>query len=149
MKFEELAAILMSREDQCLGTGADEAEIRLAEEALGIRIHGSYRDFISRFGWGGVGHVELYGLGKDVPPHLNLVRITKSERTEMRPMLPKYLLPIMNDGAGNLYCADTMFMRGNEPRVVFWDHDGMEDQEMEVVADDFSEWLKMMIDEST
>jgi hypothetical protein len=94
MRFEEVAAILTSREDQCLGTGVDEAEIRLAEEALGTRIHGSYRSFISRFGWGGVGHIELHGLGKDVPPHLDLVEITKSERTEMNPDLDMFFGPV-------------------------------------------------------
>jgi len=48
-----------------------------------------------------------------------------------------------------MYCADTMLMYGSEPPVVFWDHNDMEVQELEIVADDFNEWLKMMIDQQT
>jgi hypothetical protein len=88
---------------------------------------------------GGVGSFELFGLGSDVPSYLDLVAVTESERTEMRPALPAYLIPLMNDGGGNLYCLDSR--REDEPAVIFWDHTAGEGQEPEAVAPDFISWL--------
>ena len=138
MSFEDLASLLGSFNAPRLGQGATESDIVAAEHALGIRIRGDYRRFVERYGWGGVGGLELYGLGKGVPRHLDLVVITTSERTEMSPQLRPEFLPIMNDGGGNLYCLDT---RTEGPKVVFWDHEDTPNQEPAVEADDFSEWF--------
>lgn len=70
--------------------------------------------------------------------HLNIVDITLSERTEMSPRLPRALLPILNDGGGNLYCLD---LESAGPRVVLWTHDDTESQEPSVEGTDFSTWL--------
>ncbi len=100
---------------------------------------GGYRQFLRRFGWGGVEDIELFGLGADVPSFLHLVVMTESERSEMSPALPTHLIPVMNDGGGNLYCLDS---RGAaEPPVVFWDHTAGEDQQPQQVAADFVAWL--------
>ena len=115
-----------------------------AERSLGIPIEGAYRSFLMQFGWGGVEHLELYGLGKDAPAYLELVAMTQSERTEMNPRLRPALLPVMNDGAGNLYCLDTS-VRG-EPPVVFWDHTQGTDQVPELEAADFASWLSGELD---
>jgi hypothetical protein len=139
LPYADVADRLMGFDDRELGEGATEEEIVSAEKALGIRIAGGYRQFLKQFGWGGVGHLELYGLGADVPAHLNLVIITRSERVEMQPALPHHLVPIMNDGGGNLYCIDTHTM--DEPTIVFWDHAAGTDQEPHVQAVDFSFWL--------
>ena len=58
----------------------------------------------------------------------------------MEPRLPNELLPIMNDGGGNLYCIDT---RGNleEPTVVAWYHDLEYEQTPESVAEGFASWV--------
>ncbi len=147
MNFEELLLRLTSGKRQCFGAGATDSDVELAEIALGVPIHGSYRRFVARFGWGGVEHLELYGLGEDVPPHLDLVRVTESERTEMYPPLPRHLLPVMNDGAGNLYCVDTMSPPGSEPRVVLWSHECGAGQVAETVAKDFTTWLHAVLNE--
>lgn len=107
MTFDELRALLVEVGPLEVGKGAPTAAIEAAEKALGIFIRGDYRRFLEHFGWGGVGGIEVYGLGDDVPRHLSLVNITRSERSEMFPRLRPELLPIMNDGAGNLYCLDT------------------------------------------
>jgi hypothetical protein len=121
-----------------VGKGATQAAIEAAEQSLGVRISGDYRRFVEEYGWGGAGHVELYGLGDDVPPHLNVVNITQSERADMFPRLRSELLPIMNDGGGNLYCLDT---NTEGPVVVLWDHEGTADQVPSVEAANFSSWL--------
>lgn len=61
------------------------------------------------------------------------------ERTEMHPALPPYLVPLMNDGGGNLYCLDSR--REGEPPVVLWNHEAGESQEPERVAADFLSWM--------
>ncbi|KAA3607482.1 MAG: SMI1/KNR4 family protein [Planctomycetota bacterium] len=135
--YEELSSRLLGYECQDLGAGASEAEIAAAEKDLGLRIEGGYRQFLVQYGWGGVEHLELYGLGG--PPHLDLVRITQSERSEMELALPKYLLPVMNDGGGNLFCLDTR--TAGDPPVVFWDHTVGFDKDTVVDSEDFVSWL--------
>ena len=139
MKFSDLALMIMEHESRDLGNGASDSEIKVAECSLGVQIDGGYRLFLKRFGWGGIEHLELYGLGIGVPPHLDLVRITKSERTEMEPKLPRALIPINNDGGGNLFCLDSSVPL--EPPVVFWDHTGESDQDASVEAESFVHWL--------
>ena len=143
--FVELADRLLRFEGCDLGDGVDETEITEAERVLGVRIDGGYRQFLKRFGWGGVGHVELYGLGSNVPAHLNVVDITLSEREEMGPKLRPNLVPVMNDGGGNLYCIDTN--AEGEPSVVFWDHTAGTDQEPDLDADDFASWLDEQLED--
>ncbi len=135
--YSELATRLLQFGGRHLGSGVLDDEINVEERNLGIRIEGGYREFLKQFGWGGVGHLELYGLGG--PPPLDLGRVTQSERLEMEPHLPTHLLPVMNNGGGDLYCLDTSVT--NEPPVVFWDHEGGANQVPKVVAESFSSWL--------
>src|SRR5882757_10057180 len=107
MSFDEIRSIFERAVDSIIGHGVVESEIVRAESRLQIRINGEYRTFLQTYGWGGVGSVEVFGLGSDVPQFLDLVRVTESERTEMHPRLAPHLLPVMNDGGGNLYCLDT------------------------------------------
>lgn len=144
MNVDALANHLASYPDNSLGSGATEEDIQHAERILGLRIVGNYRAFLRRFGWGGVQDFELYGLGADVPLHLNLVAITQSERKEMLPHLPVELLPIMNDGGGNLYCLD-LRVNGREPPVVVWYHDLGCEQIPEPVGDNFADWIASLL----
>lgn len=142
MKFEQLVDLIAHIDPVSVGRNATDEEIRAAELRLGVPIRGSYRTFLLTFGWGSFQHLEILGLGVDVPPYLNLVMVTESERTEMKPRLPRHLLPIMNDGAGNLYCLDT---NPDEPTVVFWDHDAGEHQTPSLEGDNFIDWLARML----
>ncbi len=135
--YSELATRLVNFECRDLGTGVSDNEIAAAERSLELRIEGGYRQFLKQFGWGGVEHLELYGLGG--PPHLDLLQVTESERSEMEPPLSPHLLPVMNDGGGNLFCLDTK--AANDPPIVFWDHTGGADQAAEIEGESFSSWL--------
>ena len=143
--FEKLRASLRSHPSPSFGAGARESEIQEAERQLGVPIKGSYRLFVLEFGWGGAGPYELFGLGAGVPRYLELVSMTHSEREEMGLHLRHSLLPIMNDGGGNLYCVDTA--AGDEPPIVFWDHEGSEDQVVDVDGSSFADWFKERVDE--
>lgn len=145
MSFDELAKRLQRHPSKHLGRGVEEAEIDAASARLGVPLTGGYRLFLRRFGWGGVGSFELFGLGAEVPPYSNLTEMTRSEREEMHPALPAHLVPLMNDGGGNHYCLDT---RGSgEPPVVFWDHEAGERQEPAREAPDFITWLAERLDQ--
>lgn len=143
MKMNEIANKLTSDPDSTLGTGASEAEIEAASHQLSVPIAGGYREFLRRFGWGGVPGYDIWGLGDGVPAYLHVVTMTLSERTEVEELpLPQHLLPIMNDGAGNLVCLDTK-APGDEPPVVMWYHDdpaGSEQTPARLDAD-FLSWL--------
>jgi hypothetical protein len=139
MTFDELAEMLERSPSKSLGRGVAEADINTASARLGVNLTGSYRLFLQRFGWGGIGSIELFGLGADAPPYLSLTAMTLSEREEASPALPVHLIPLMNDGGGNLYCLDSRME--DQPPVVFWDHTAGEQQEPVPVAPDFLVWL--------
>jgi cell wall assembly regulator SMI1 len=141
MDFANVAGQLRSFEDKEQGRGATHAEIDAAEARLGVQFRGGYRQFLSEFGWVGVGDLEIAGLGADVPPYLDLVRITLSERSEMEPALPPNLIPIHNDGGGNNYCLDASESWRSEMPIVFWDHDAGVQQVPVEVSPDFTSWL--------
>jgi len=141
MNFTELAAQLREHPQREFGQGAVEAEITQAEHALGVKLSESYRSFLRNFGWGGVGNLEIYGLGRDVPSYLSLVNVTERERTEMQPVIPRYLVPLANDGAGNHYCLDTRSFENGECSVAFWDHELGPLQKPQNIAENFTEWL--------
>lgn len=126
-----------------LGSGVPDEEIARAEQALGVQIRGGYREFLRCFGWAGIGSVELFGLGADVPRYLELVEHTRSERTECHPRLRRNLVPLLNDGFGNHYCIDTD--SEGEPPVVFWNHEAGEEQTPKFEANDFVSWLNELM----
>lgn len=74
------------------GIGASEEQIAFAERKLGNKFPPSYREFLSIGGWLSIGSNELFGLGDDVPPYLDLVKLTQSERTEAMPPIPSTLM---------------------------------------------------------
>lgn len=139
MSFVNTANRLLEFEHREFGVGAQCSDIQDAERILGVPIRGDYRLFLLQFGWGGVEHLELFGLGADVPNYLNLVTVTLSERFEVEPRLRHDLIPVMNDGGGNLYCLDTSEL--DDPPVVFWDHEAGPEQIPEVVATNFNSWI--------
>jgi cell wall assembly regulator SMI1 len=127
--------------DKTCGRGANPEQIAAVEKRLGLRFPKSYRHYLQNYGWCRFSHQELYGLGTDVPSHLELIRNTLSERQDMGPPLSPLLVPVMNDGAGNHYCLDTSKMKADECPVVFWDHELGEKQKPGFVAASFDEWL--------
>jgi cell wall assembly regulator SMI1 len=123
------------------GTPATDANVADAERALGVELPAELRAYLRHFGWIVVDGTLVFGLGPDVLPYADLVQITRSERTEMSLALPPYLLPLSNDGSGNLHCID---LRPGPPQgsIVAWDHDRGADQKPELLAPTFEQWLR-------
>lgn len=147
MRYQDVASRLRLSPRAEVGSGASSERIECAERELAVRLPESYKAFLREFGWGGLGHWEVYGLGSGAPFHLELVHETVSERTEFMPRLPLPLIPLMNDGGGNHYCLDTSVLSEGECPVVFWDHDLGEAQTPHRVAPDFTAWLSEMLDQ--
>ncbi len=145
MNAKELTKAISSFHDKEHGKGATRAEVAKAQEVLSVSFPHSYRSYLEHIGWGRFSHIELYGLGQDVPHHLDLIRNTIAERTEMKPLLPNHLIPVLNDGAGNHYCLDTSAFSGAECPVVFWDHEQTDEQDPEIVSPAFADWLMHLL----
>lgn len=92
------------RPEATFGIGASEEVIASAESELEAKLPDDYRDFLRTFGWYEDSHLSINGLGEDCPDVLGLLRTTQWERNESALPLPPHLVPLSNDGAGNLYC---------------------------------------------
>lgn len=141
MSISEMDSRIDTFSDKEYGAGATDIEIAHAENSLGVPFPESYRRFLRRIGWGRFSHQELYGLGSNTPPHLELVKNTLVERETMGPTMPMQLVPVMNDGAGNHFCLDTSTLVDGECPVVFWDHEQGFNQKPQVVAQSFDLWM--------
>ena len=145
MNYTQLRQLLSPFSDYQMGSGVSQDTILSAETTLQIRFPPHYIEFLLEVGWLSVGHVSVYGLGTNTPTYLNVVTITLSERTEMMPRMPVYLIPVMNNGFGDHYCLDTRDKSNTKHHVVFWDHEKPESQEPEIISNNFDGWLKSEI----
>lgn len=143
MAYDDVAQRLRDITNVDTGIGTTEEEIREAESAIGMTFPPDFRWYLRDFGWARVGAWELFGTGHDVPAHLDLVRVIQSERTDMVPTLPTTLLPVANDGAGNLLCLDVGGGAKQEYPIVYRDH---ETGQSEMEAESFVEWLDRIVD---
>ena len=139
MEYEELRDALRARPDLEAGTPPQLEEVDRAARRLGD-LPKDYRAFLEDFGWVSLGPHEVFGLGVDIPPYLDVVRVNESERTEGQ--LPRHLVAVMNDGAGNLSCIDlTATSEGDAQAVVLWDHETSPSEGPIPLATTFSELL--------
>ena len=148
MRFEDFELYFSTYENESHGVGATEDLILDAEKMLGLNISGSYRLFLQKYGWCAAGPYYVYGLGPDVPKYLDLTSITLSERHEMHPNICHALVPVMNDGGGNLYCLDTRVIEDGENLIVLWDHTLGSHQTPDVVGKSFIDWFYIKLKES-
>ncbi|MCZ8158272.1 MAG: SMI1/KNR4 family protein [Rhizobiaceae bacterium] len=140
----EIRRFLESASDAEVGAGASELEIQAAEKSLGVTFPIRFREYLSWFGYVSAAHWELNGLGEGVPAHLNLVTETLLEREQFRPHIPRSLLPLENNGAGDHSCLD-LSSGNDDPPIVFWDHEKDERQVPTPEADHFSQWLEQRV----
>ncbi|HEY3281086.1 MAG TPA: SMI1/KNR4 family protein [Armatimonadota bacterium] len=124
------------------GRGAEESQIAKAEQQLGCTLPADYVSFLRNLGWCDAGPFEVYGLGSDVPWHLELIRNTCWERHKARPRLWRHLIPVYPDGGGNHMCLDTSRIEGDHCSVVYWIHDCLPEEQAEVWFPSFDAWLR-------
>jgi hypothetical protein len=117
--YDALKTMLRSRADVEVGNPPSLDEIDAVVRDLG-ELPDDYRAFLAEFGWVSFGPYEIFGAGPGVPKYLDVVHMAISEWTDAG--LPRDLIPIMNDGGGNLSCIERSTDSARS-EVVLWDHD--------------------------
>ncbi|MBK8219294.1 MAG: SMI1/KNR4 family protein [Myxococcales bacterium] len=139
MTFDELEMTLRARHDVIIGTGCKEEVAADAERALGVCFPRELRKYLVQFGHLELGPSEMFGLGEELPEHLNIVTMTMLERGDSGSPVRHDLVPLLNDGAGNLYCVGTS---GAETGcVLYWDHELGPNQQPKNHATSLAEWI--------
>ena len=146
MSIDAMLVAIDTFRDKESGIGATPVELGRAERQLAVTLPNSYRRFLRIYGWARFAHTEIYGIGANVPLHLDLISNAISERTVMLPLMPLHLIPVMNDGAGNHYCLNTQVFHDGDCPLVFWDHELDSDQLPEQLAPGFDSWLGDLLD---
>jgi hypothetical protein len=134
--YDDLRRELTGRRDVEPGSPASAEAIAAAVRVLGP-LPEDYRSFLAEFGWLACGEWEVFGLGAGIPPHLDVVAVTRSERAEGG--LPDRLVAVLNDGSGNLTCIDTTAPAGAS--MVLWNHETSPEEGAFALAATFSGWL--------
>jgi len=141
MRFDELENVIRAQPGSVVGGGVSPSVIADAEKRLAVTFPESLREYLRRLGWLELGHMEFFGLGSRVPAHLNLTILTVSERAESGAGLPGHLIPLLNDGSGNLYCMDVRPGSNPRGRIVLWNHELGPGQEPRDCAPTLEDWL--------
>lgn len=118
------------------GNGASEEIIQDAENKLGLKFPSDYRDYLMEFGWLEVEHYEFFGVGSGIPKYLDLKLVASEEWGEGG--LYENLLPIWNNGGGDLYCIDLKQSTNDKSIICAFYH---ENRQTEMVATSFENWL--------
>ena len=140
-RWQAIVRTVRENESPSQWNPATSAEIQRAEKALGFVFPRTYKWFLETFGfcfW----PTMIYGLGDSLPEGFSIIHVTEQERHQVEPELPLPLIPFAPDGAGNHFCLDTAQMVKEECPVVFWDHEGEEDQERVPLYPTFLDWLE-------
>ncbi|MGL5720215.1 MAG: SMI1/KNR4 family protein, partial [Alphaproteobacteria bacterium] len=103
--------------------------IHKAEEALALKFPKTYKKFLEKYGYGGVGWFEIYGIidsdfiNSEVP---DAIWLSLEGRKAFS--FPHHLIAIYNVGEGTKYCLDTSQMNeSGECPVVAWPLGGYEE----------------------
>jgi len=122
--------------------------ILLAEDVLGIEFPPTYRLFIKKYGCGGIDGSEFFGLigpnfeSSGVP---DVVWITLDLRRSS--LLPDSLIPVYALGNGSYFAIDRSIKSTNsESPVVFWDAGSPPEDRREDVAEDFGQFMLMVLE---
>src|SRR5262245_1189436 len=116
-------------------------EVTAAQQALGCQFPDSYVWFQLEFGHVPNGALDVYTVKTVEPPHRGLITINLDERRDARPRLPSHLIAFSDSGGGDFCCFDTSALRDGECPIVWWDHESDEDQDPELAAPSFLDWI--------
>ncbi len=146
-RFEAVAKRLREFRPSPFAGPACPGSVAKAEEELGVTFSQSYRLFLNEFSGGGF-PFDIYGIEPQSPPKGNdwyfqsVAGMTESEREDVEPAMPPFLIPFTPNGMGDHWCLDTSRLTGGECPVVFWNHELGEDQELRQTHATFLDWLE-------
>ena len=142
-------------DEKYLGQGCSLETIHHAEAFLNIKFPTTYKKFLKRYGYGGVGSLEIYGLtkeeifeGQEIPFYASpniMWTVLQYHRDFKHPL---HLLIIYELGEGTKYCLDLSQMKSDECPVVVWPIFGYENNpKLEILAQDFGDFLLEMVED--
>lgn len=146
--YEEAVELIARHEQLADFDGpVSSALIELSERELGVAFPNSFRDFLGRYGVGGFGSSEIYGVvgePRDDSSVPDLVWLTKDLRSTIG--LRHDLVPIAASGAGEWICLDlsTRDAAGEASVVLVPNAAG---GAVEFYADDFGDYLLGVVED--
>lgn len=144
MNFEHIQNLLRGLNEEEFSGGVSISSISSAEEKLGIKFPSDYVEFLTKLGSGYASSEEFLGLGG--APHLDVVEVSTQLRVPSSySFFPSSLIPVKADGYGNYDCIDLENSSSETSRIVLWLHDGGDNQEYEIISDNYWDWLEKEI----
>lgn len=135
MNWEKLSKEIEAFDENDLGKGVSDEAIDAASRVLGLPFPPSYREFLRRYGSGGLESEEFFGLGG--ASHLDVIQRAAKLRAKG---LPPHFIPVRGDGFGNYDCLDLRRGAADAP-VVEWLHDGGTTQTSRLLGANYCEWF--------
>ncbi|MGL4825501.1 MAG: SMI1/KNR4 family protein [Alphaproteobacteria bacterium] len=149
-KAFELIEQHFSETEKFFGAPVTQEFIGIAEEILELKFSNSYREFIKKFGYGGVCSFDIDGVTEykyENSSYGGVVWNVLNLRENFS--FPHHLIAIYNVGEGTTYCLDTSQMNeSGECPVVAWPLGGYEETPvLEIVAEDFGKFFLDRVEE--
>lgn len=128
--------------------------IKKAENILDVKFPKSYKIFLEKYGCGGVGSLDIYGLIKDEdfnPKNIPFIAVPNAVWTTLQWHRdfnhPLHLIIISGVGDGSVYCLDTSQMDMEEECPVVLCPVGYDEMapNLEVIAEDFGQFFLAMV----
>lgn len=147
MNIDEIKADLATFQDWDFNGGIAEEAIQRASSATRLAFPPQFIVFLRQLGAGYVSSEEFIGLGG--PQHLDVTWITDELRNRMSSTkFPFSMIPIRNDGYGNYDCIDTSNPTNDgEFQIVVWQHDGGNNQDYQILANSYFDWMQYILNE--
>lgn len=130
-----------------LGESVTDDRYEKLEQEIGFVLPESFKSLLKKYNYISLNGTSINGLDKKFRDS-SLDRLYAIEHYEVGNPMPKELLPFSPDGYGNHYCFD---LTNNDDKVLFWQHDVdyANKSEIEVDNENFLEWVKEIMIEST
>lgn len=149
--YKKAKKIILKNEDLADFEGEKSTDlISKAEAAVGLKFSGSYLDFLQTFGAGNFGSEEVFGIIDDdfenssVP---DAIWYTLTLRKSVN--LPEHFLVIYDTGSDEVFCLDfnNTDSKGESKIVAIDPGYALRDQTLELIADDFGDFLLELVEE--
>lgn len=141
MHSDKIDKLIAENRDQSFFFGnVDETIVRKVEEKLELTFPPQYRKFITEYGCGNIGPIEIFGLGPEEESVPNLEWVIKDLRQTRN--LPEYLIPIENIGDGSYAVLSSQYASENEVGegdVLEWNSRARDPKR---IANSFGEYLQ-------
>lgn len=131
--------------------GKSEEEIRKSEQILNIKFSDQCREFYEKYGYLSFYGSEIFGIDPDDDSGIlegNSVAYALNDRDEYS--LPEEWIPIYDFDDGSMAYLDYSHLnKQKEPRVIMASYDGEEYEVVEILAEDFGDFVLQLVQEQT